>query len=101
MSYTSVRTQIYLPRDLREEIDKQRLATGESLAEYLRKAAQRRVEMAKNEKAQLKKLARGIVGAAKGTRTNKEVKHWLKEIREERKIADDRLEERWQQATKA
>ena len=34
------RTQIYLPEDLRQEIDRQRRLTGESLAEYLRSAAE-------------------------------------------------------------
>lgn len=36
-------TQLYLPKNLRKEIDKARSINGESLSSYIRKAAEERV----------------------------------------------------------
>lgn len=85
MLYTSVRTQIYLPRKLREKIDRARRATGESLAEYLRKAAKERVEKEKRNKADLKKLADEVVGTIKKSAWDDvNIIKWQREIRSDR-----------------
>lgn len=97
MQTTSLRTQIILPKDLRDEIDRQRRLNGESLADYIRKAAKERVEKDKKRKADLKKLADSIRNI-KSTRTIKEVEEWLKEIREDRRLSDERMEKRWASA---
>lgn len=92
MTHTSLRTQIILPRDLREEVDRDRRLSGESLAEYLRQAAKERLKRRKREKARLKELADLIgnidpkksgwygVDAAKWERKERraEEEHWLK-----------------------
>lgn len=44
MSHTSQRTQIYLPKKLRAEIDAARALTGQSLAEFLRESAKFKIE---------------------------------------------------------
>ncbi|KKQ78787.1 hypothetical protein A3B42_03270 [Candidatus Daviesbacteria bacterium RIFCSPLOWO2_01_FULL_38_10] len=94
------RTQIYLPADLRREIDRQRALNGESLAEYTRKALGNRVQKGKKERANLKKLADEVVGAARGTRTKEGVLKWEKEIRRDRKLADQQWINRWDEAVK-
>lgn len=90
------RTQIYLPSDLRQEIDRQRRQSGESLADYLREAAKERVEKEKKRKADLKKLAEEVIGSLKIS--EKEANEWIREIREDRRLSDERLEKRWAQA---
>lgn len=93
------RTQIYLPEELRREIDRNRRGSGESLAQYLREAAKERVEKEKKRKADLKKLA-DMISNMKATRTKAEVEEWLREIREDRRLSDERLEERWAKVRK-
>lgn len=80
------RTQIYLPEDLRREIDKYRQAKGESMAEYTRKALEDRIKQQKKEKADLKKLADDAIGSLKITQ--EEAEEWIKEIREDRRLSD-------------
>ncbi len=81
------RTQIYLPKSLRKDIDHHRASMGESLAEYLRKAAEERVKKGEKRKRELKKLAEEL-----GTRVKKsgwegiDVIKWQREIRKDRKI---------------
>ncbi len=58
-----LRTQIYLPEDLRKEIDRARSLSGETRAEYLRKAAEEKLKKDKKKKADLKKLAEEVIGA--------------------------------------
>lgn len=87
------RTQIYLPYDLRREIDKARALSGESLAEYLRKGAEIKLKQDKKRKADLKKLADEVIGSLKIS--DDEAKQWIKEIREDRRLSDERLEKRW------
>lgn len=65
MSYTSNRTQILIPRNLREEIEKHRSVTGETLSEYLRRSAIERIAREKKKKADLKKLADEVIGSIK------------------------------------
>lgn len=98
MHATSLRTQIILPKELRDEIDRQRRFVGESLAEYMRKAARERVEKEKKKKVDLKKLAERVVGAAKGTRTLAQIRAWEREIREERRLSDEHRFRRWDEA---
>lgn len=81
------RTQIYLPEELRREIDQHRKAHGESLTDYLRKAAKERLEKDKKRKAQLKKLAEELgKGIKKSGWEGIDVLKWQKEIRKDRKI---------------
>lgn len=81
------RTQIYLPEELRKEIDKYRNAKGESLAEYIRKATEVRVRKHKQEKKDLQKLAAEITsGVKKSGWEDIDVIKWQREIRKDRKI---------------
>lgn len=87
MLHTSQRTQIYLPKDLREEIDKHRSLTGESLAEYLRQAAKLRVAGIKKNKPDLKKLADEITSGVKESAWDGiDVIAWQRKIREDRDV---------------
>lgn len=97
--HQATRTQIYLPKDLRREIDRQRISSGESLAEYLRKAAQERVEKENKKKENLKKLASEFVGSSK--RSDKEIQEWLDWVREERRLSDEVREKRLQKTLKS
>ena len=90
------RTQIYLPEELRKEIDRLRKDTDESLAEYVRKATQKRVQEEKKKKIDLKKLADEVIGSLKIDK--KTANRWIKEIREERRLEDEHWEKRWNQA---
>ena len=90
------RTQIYLPEELRKEIDRLRKDTDESLAEYVRKATQKRVHEEKKKKVDLKKLADKVIGSLKID--EKTANRWIKEIREERRLEDEHWEKRWNQA---
>ena len=92
------RTQIYLPDDLRRELDRYR--NDESLSEYLRNAARERLRRQKKKKADLKKLADEVIGVAKGLRSEKEIEEWEKEIREDRRLSDERMLKRWDEAKK-
>lgn len=92
------RTQICLSDDLRRRIDGDRREPKESLAEYLRKAAEERLARRKKEKADLKELADQVIGSLKISQ--EEAEQWVKEIREDRRLSDERLERRWKQAAK-
>lgn len=81
------RTQIYLPEELRQDIDRERHQTGESLAQYLRKAAEERVKINKKRKVELKKLAEELgKGVKKSGWEGIDVLKWQREIRKDRKI---------------
>ena len=89
--HTSSRTQIYLPEELRAEIDKQRAVKGESLAEYLRKAAGAQVKKDKIKKANLNKFAHEVVGSVKkGAWSRVDVVTWHRKLRrdEDRHLED-------------
>lgn len=60
---TSLRTQIILPKKLREQIERARRLSGESMAGYLRQAAEDRLVRERIRKAELAKLARQFVGS--------------------------------------
>lgn len=91
-----LRTQIYLPEELRKEIDNHRAQTGESLSDYLREAARERTKKHKEKAVDLKKLASDVAGSSK--RSGSEAEIWIKEIRDYRRLSDDRLEKRWPEA---
>lgn len=81
----NLRTQILLPRELREEIEKARNVYGETLAEYLRKAVQQRIRREQKRKIDYQTLAREVIGVVresswKGT----DVMKWQKEMRQDR-----------------
>lgn len=92
------RTQIYLPEDLRKEIDRHRYVKGESMAEYTRKALEDRIKKEKRKKSDLEKLADDFIGSS--TKTDAEIKQWLDEVREGRRLADEVREKRLQKALK-
>lgn len=100
MATTSSRTQIIIPRDLRDEIENQRRITGESLAQYLRKAAAERIKRERKKKQDLKRLAEVVVGSAAGLRSKVEVEKWIKEIRRDRKLEDKHSLKRINEARK-
>lgn len=95
--HQAVRTQIYLPQDLRREIDSVRKWKEESLSDYLRQAAKERLEKDKKKKNDLKKLAEGFIGSSK--RSDKEIQEWLDWVRKERKLSDQVREERLEKST--
>jgi len=81
------RTQIYLPADLRREIDRQRVSSGESLSDYLRQAARQRLKAEKEGKEDLKKIAAELgKGVKKSGWEGIDVLRWQREIRRDRKI---------------
>ncbi len=82
------RTQIYLPEELRREVDRHRAQTGESLAEYIRKAMEERTKMTKKREIDLKKLAKRVTSGVKvsGWGDREEILKWQREIRKDRKI---------------
>ena len=83
------RTQVYLPKELREEIDMVRRQNGESLAGYMRKAVEQRIKKDKKEKTDLKKLAKEVVGAVDLEKSGWEgidIIKWQSEMRKDRKI---------------
>ena len=93
------RTQIYLPDSLRREIDNYRVISGDSLAGFLREAAVEHLKRKKKRKEDLKNLADQL-GSLSGTRTRREANQWIKEIREDRRLSDERLEKRWAEVHK-
>lgn len=83
------RTQIYLPEELRQEIDIARREEGESLAEYLRKAAEERLATKQKKKVDFKKLAEelgGSIDPKKSGWAEIDIDKWQREIRKDRKI---------------
>ncbi|KKR80913.1 MAG: hypothetical protein UU73_C0002G0028 [Candidatus Daviesbacteria bacterium GW2011_GWA1_41_61] len=83
----ATRTQIYLPKELREAIDRDRREKHETLAEYLRKAAEDRLQKEKKEKEGLKKLAAELGNlVTKSGWEGIDVIKWQREIRKDRKI---------------
>lgn len=85
MATSSVRTQIILPKVLRQEIERVRRLTKESLGEYLRRAAQARLEQEKTRMIDYKKLAKEVVGSVpKSSWAGINLKHWQKQLREDR-----------------
>lgn len=81
------RTQIYLPQELRKQIDSQRKLSGESLAEYIRIAAEERVKMKNQRKSDIKRLAQELGNSVKKSGwEGMDVLKWQRGIRKDRKI---------------
>lgn len=96
------RTQIYLSEELREEIDKLRRGSGESLAEFLRKAAEEKIAMSKKKKVDLKKLADEFIGSGKpGKRGWGGIKDSYSYIRKMRRDEDSHWMKRWDEAVRS
>lgn len=101
MNTTSLRTQIILPRNLRDEIERQRKLSGESLAQYLRIAARERLERERKKKADLKKLADEVIGSIKPTDSGwagVDADKWLRKMRREE---DEHWLKRWNEALRS
>lgn len=85
MATSSLRTQIILPRALRQEIERVRRLTKESLGEYLRKAAHARLEQEETKMVDYKKLAREVVGSVpKSSWAGTDLNRWQRQLREDR-----------------
>lgn len=81
------RTQIYLPEDLRREIDKHRAQTGESLANYVRKAAEDRLKKNKNKKKNARQIVIEAISSVDPERSgwkDVDVVEWQRAMREDR-----------------
>lgn len=92
------RTQLYIPDDLRTLIDRQRAISGESMAAYIRRATRAHAEKEKKGKTDLKKLADEVLGVP--TIGHNLAEKWIKEIRRDRRLEDERLEKKWVSARK-
>lgn len=86
MPTSSLRTQIILPKALRQEIERVRRLTRESLGEYLRKAAQERLEKEKKRTVNLALLARKIGTVKKSGWEKVNVLEWQRKMREDRNL---------------
>lgn len=94
-----LRTQIYLPEELRREIDSARRWSGKSLSNYLREAAEEKTARERKEKEKYKKLAKSFMEFAKSNPRSKEsAEAWVKEVREDRRKEDEHWEKRWDEA---
>lgn len=86
---TNVRTQISLTRAIKRAIEAKGRLLGESLSEYLRRAAVIRIMAEEEEERELTAVAKNFVGAAKWKKIHPNwknkaaVKTWRKKIRDE------------------
>ena len=81
-----LRTQIYLPEELRKQIDQDRAQTGESLADYIRKAVEGRTKKAKKKKPSVKDILKALdsLDPEKSGWKDVDVIEWQRQIREDR-----------------
>ena len=86
MATSSMRTQVIIPQNLRNEIESARRVTGESLAEYLRKATRERLERERKKRVNLELLARKIGTVKKSGWEGLDVLEWQRDIREDRNV---------------
>lgn len=94
-----LRTQIYLPENLRRKIDAARRRSGKSLSNYLREAAEEKTTREKQEKQRYQKLAKKFMEFAKNNpRTKESARAWVREVREDRRKEDEHWERRWDEA---
>lgn len=85
----SVRTQITLTENLRALVTEMASERGESLSEYLRRAAIIKILLDKQEKEDLGKVASSLIGSIKSSdhpewETTEKVHKWVRELREEK-----------------
>ena len=78
----AVRTQITLTKNIKKLVNKHARTTGESLSEYLRKAALVRILVESKDINDLKKLANRVVGSVDlkrhpEWRNEKEIQKWI------------------------
>lgn len=88
---TLVRTQISLPKNLKEKITREARQRNISMAEYLRQAAAAYERKTKLTQAMRRKIARELKGSINpktGWGSVKQVEQWL---RRERNLSDARL----------
>lgn len=83
-----VRTQIILPAALKSQIEERAQASGQSLAGYLRQAAEAQLLAEKNDQQDLHHLASEVIGALKISdypewETPAKLNAWLDELRQE------------------
>ncbi|HEX9721781.1 MAG TPA: hypothetical protein VGA53_00800 [Candidatus Paceibacterota bacterium] len=81
-----MRTQIIIPQNLRTKIDNARRVTGETLAEYLRKAVADRLKRERKKRADLAGLVRKIGTVKKSGWEGVDVIKWQREIRKDRDV---------------
>ena len=82
-----LRTQIYLPEELRKQIDQDRAQTGESLADYMRKAVEERTSRSRKRKKDPRQVvieALDAVDPEKSGWKDVDVIEWQRQIREDR-----------------
>lgn len=84
----TIRTQISLTPVIKKAIEAKKRLTGESLSSYLRKAAALRLLVEEEEKRELERLAKVVVGSVslkkhKEWRTKRKLQRWLKKLRRE------------------
>lgn len=86
---TSIRTQISLTRAIKRAIEAKGKLLGESLSEYLRKAAVIRIMAEEDEEQELAMAANNFVGSSKWKKTHPNWKNkaaviaWQKKLRNE------------------
>lgn len=84
----TVRTQITLTARLKQLIEESAANQGQSLSEYLRRAALLRLYVDQNEKGKLKRLSGSVIGSVDIRKhpewnTERKVIAWVKQIRGE------------------
>ncbi|OGK52958.1 hypothetical protein A3H78_02485 [Candidatus Roizmanbacteria bacterium RIFCSPLOWO2_02_FULL_36_11] len=84
----TIRTQITLTADLKKLIEQKAGVKGQSLSEYLRRAALVTLYLEENEQNELKQLAHIVIGSIDSAKhlewkTPKKVTAWVKKIRKE------------------
>lgn len=85
----TVRTQITLTENLKSLITDMANERGESLSEYLRRAALIKILLDKQEAEDLQKMAKSLIGSVKLAKhsewnTPDKVYKWVRELREEK-----------------
>ena len=84
----TVRTQITLTDKLKKLVEKYAKERGESLSEYLRKAASLRVLLEKEEEKELGEIASRLIGSLDLKKypkweTRQKVQKWVRKVRRE------------------
>lgn len=83
-----IRSQVVLTASLKQWIEAKRRLTGETLSQYLRRAALLRLLAEEEEKKELERLAQLIIGSISldkhpEWKTKKSLQKWLKDLRKE------------------